>query len=67
MIESKILPAQDYNAILDLEGNHDQFLQQSSLIAIGEIFVKHGVASNFGVHLLHRHFPIPDGTIIQLR
>ncbi len=67
MIDSAILPARDYNTIPDFNENQAQLFDRVSrdtLVTLGEIFIKHGVASNFGVHLLHHHFPIPDGTIM---
>jgi hypothetical protein len=67
MIRSRILTAREYNAILDFDENEEQILARvhlDTLIGLGKIFVKHGVTSNFGVHLLHRHFPIPDGSVM---
>jgi hypothetical protein len=67
MIDSTILPAKEYNEILDFDENRSKLLHRvhpSVLVSLGNIFAKHGVSSHFGIHLLHRHFLIPDNTVM---
>jgi hypothetical protein len=36
----------------------------STLKALGELFVRHRVQDIFGIHLLHSHFAVPEGTAL---
>jgi hypothetical protein len=36
----------------------------STLKALGELFVRHRVRDIFGIHLLHSHFAVPEGTAL---
>src|SRR5271170_2254431 len=70
LIDTSILPAAEYNDIPDIEEHRSSLLnrvQPDVLQILGNIFVKYNVDPYFGIHLLHRHFPIPDRTIMLHR
>jgi len=37
---------------------------KTQLLGLGRILVQHDVHDHFGVHLLHRHFELEDGTVL---
>ncbi|KAI0974132.1 hypothetical protein F4678DRAFT_424718 [Xylaria arbuscula] len=39
-------------------------ISDAMLKSVGEIFVRHGAQSTFGIHLLHGHFTAPEGTAL---
>jgi len=56
------MAASRYNQIPHID---DQAIPSiAQLLSVGEILVRHNVHTQFGVHLLHRHFEIDDETIM---
>jgi len=56
------MPASRYNEIVRIEDQAKPEISQ--LLGIGKILVDHKLNEQYGVHLLHRHYDIDDGTII---
>jgi hypothetical protein len=57
-----LIPNEAYNKIPNI---HWQDVPSSEqILGVGRILVAHGLNGVLGVHLLHRHFIIPSGTII---
>jgi hypothetical protein len=64
LARSPFLPANVYNEITLIENQGTPDI--SNLLGIGEILVRHQLQSQFGVHLLHRHFEIdPDAIVLN--
>jgi hypothetical protein len=62
--QSRIISAQEFNTIPYL---HDQFRFPSDPIivaALGDVFYKHNVHDRFALHLLHRHYLLPEDCIV---
>lgn len=55
---------ENYNSLQDITAAHDEFNSRDikSIVdsQIGPMFVEYGVQSDFGLTLLHKHFPIDD-------
>jgi len=67
MIDSSLLSANDYNEIPDMDENSSKLFDRvrpEILSSIAVIFAKNKISRNFGIHLLHRHFSIPDHTVM---
>jgi len=43
---------------------NDQRLEPAVIAELGHVFQRHEVQDRFGIHLLHRHFIVPNGSIM---
>ena len=64
VLDPTILPAHDFNSIADIHDQCDLPTDPAVVTALVNVFQKHDVQDRFGIHLLHRHFILPDGTIM---
>jgi len=63
MKSQNLISAQEFNSIPDL---HDQppFPSDPTIFeALGDLFCRHNVLERFGLHLLHRHYHLPENCI----
>jgi hypothetical protein len=59
-----IISPSDFNAIPDIQNQVDFPNDLSLVTALGEVFQKYDVHKRFGLHLLHRHFVLPQNCIM---
>jgi hypothetical protein len=65
VIDIAILPAHEFNSsIADIHDQHDLPTDPAIVAALADVFQKHNVQDCFGIHLLHRHFILPEGHIM---
>ena len=61
LLELELVTKSQFDSIPDIHFQDD--LPQKKVVEIGELFKKHKVFDNFGLHLLHRHFPLESGQL----
>jgi hypothetical protein len=59
-----VISAQDFNTIPDIHDQVDIPNDPALFAALGKTFRKYDVHKRFGLHLLHRHFDLPEGCIM---
>lgn len=65
VLDVAILPAHEFNSsIADIHDQYDLPTDPVIVAALADVFQKHNVQECFGIHLLHRHFILPDGHIM---
>jgi hypothetical protein len=63
-LDTTILPAVEFNLIPDIHEQVDFPTEIDVIAAFADVFERHKVQDRFGIHLLHRHFLLPDGNIM---
>jgi len=61
LLDLELVTKSQFDSIPDIHSQCN--LPQSTVLEIGELFKKHKVVDQFGLHLLHRHFPLEIGQI----
>jgi len=61
LLDLELVTKSQFDSIPDIHSQDD--LPQKTVIEIGELFKKHKVFDQFGLHLLHRHFPLESGQL----
>lgn len=63
MDSKTLISAKDFNSIPYLH-TQKPFPDTATVTALGNIFLRHHVLGRFGIHLLHRHYEIPEDHIV---
>jgi hypothetical protein len=59
-----IISPQDFNVIPDIHDQVDFPNDPALFAALGNVFQKYDVNERFGLHLLHRHFILPENCVM---
>lgn len=62
LIDACLLTKQQFDRISDI--HEQQEFTGEEVAAIGKIFHSHGVVHKYGLQLLHRHFTLPEETLV---
>jgi len=62
LIEPRIITKQQFDKIVDIHEQEE--FTEDEVAAIGEIFHAHRVVHKYGLQLLHRHFTLPEETLV---
>ena len=62
-LDTIIYPS-DFNAIPDIHNQVDFPNDPTLVTALGDVFQKYDVHERFGLHLLHRHFILPENCLM---
>jgi hypothetical protein len=62
LIEPRIITKHQFDKITDI--HKQQEFTEEEITAIGKIFLAHGVVYKYSLQLLHRHFTLPEKTLV---